>query len=115
MSRILRSDEFLVRELIARGYMITVFDEEGDMLLKRSVNRATVMSVINDVEQATLNVRNQDGIRVGFAILIDGNAPDELVADYGIAYRADRTPIDPVIETIMTEYTQLVDIINRKS
>lgn len=73
--------EHLVDYALAAGAVISVWDGE-DWGLKRSTDRQAVLTLVYDLDEAKLRFRDASGTRLGTALVVNGNEPDELVADY---------------------------------
>ncbi len=73
----------LVDFALGTGATISVWDGE-EWGVKRSTNRAEILELVNDLDEAQLRIRDASGQSVGWALIVNGNAPDELVADWSI-------------------------------
>lgn len=73
----------LIDYALAAGATISVWDGE-EWGVKRSRDRDEVLELVNDLDEARLRFRNAAGEKIGWAFIVNGNEPDELVADYGI-------------------------------
>lgn len=70
----------LVSDILAAGYVISVFDGEG-FALKRSAKAAEIKEAMCSSEFDSLVIRKADGEKVGSISLIYGNGCD-LISDY---------------------------------
>lgn len=71
----------LVRNAVKAGHTISVWDGEA-WAVKRSVKANEIYAAIESVDEAELRIRNKDGEYIGWALIVNGLADDELVADY---------------------------------
>jgi hypothetical protein len=72
--------ERIVNGAIARGYYVSVND--GDAWpVKMSQYCEEIVSAADSVDEALLVFRNADKVRVGSALVVWGNGPEELIAD----------------------------------
>jgi len=72
----------LVRYALDNGYTVSVFDGEEWSTIK-STRFNDIISDIEGVEEAALNIRDAGGHRVGWALVSAfGLEPDETVVDY---------------------------------
>jgi len=71
----------LVDAAIERGCIISVNDG-GDIPVKRSRDRAAILEAANAVGEATLIVRYGNGVLAGTIMIVWGNSPEELFADF---------------------------------
>jgi hypothetical protein len=71
----------LIKNALAKGLTISVFDGE-EWAVKRSTGYKEIKEAVESVEVAEIRLRNADGEKVGWAMIIDGLEPDETVADF---------------------------------
>lgn len=71
----------LVEAALQRGCIISVNDGE-EFAVKRSRERAAIFEAANAVGEATLIVRYDNGVLAGSIMVVWGNSPEELFADY---------------------------------
>jgi hypothetical protein len=72
----------LVKYALDNGYTVSVFDGE-EWSTVRSTRFNDIIKDIEGVEEAALNIRDEGGHRVGWALVSAfGLAPDETVVDY---------------------------------
>jgi hypothetical protein len=71
----------LVDAAIERGCTISVNDGE-DFPVKRSQDGAAIFAAANAVGEASLIVRYENGVLAGTILVVWGNSPEELFADY---------------------------------
>lgn len=71
----------LVKHALAAGNAVSVFDGE-EWSCKRSTSFKQIIDDIESVEQAQLIIRNGDGDKLGWALIILDVNDDETVADY---------------------------------
>jgi len=72
----------LVKYALDNGYTVSVFDGE-EWSTVRSTRFNDIISDIEGVEEAALNIRDAGGHRVGWALVSAfGLEPDETVVDY---------------------------------
>ena len=71
----------VVKMTLAYGYSISVWDGE-EWQVKKSHDYQEVMEAIESVDEAEIRVRDTDGKVCGWAMIVNGLAHDEEVADY---------------------------------
>jgi hypothetical protein len=71
----------LLADILARGYSVSVNDGEA-WPVKRSRDAAAVFEAASAVEEASLRIYSEAGETFGTFLIIFGNCPDELIADY---------------------------------
>ena len=71
----------LVHNAIKDGYTVSVWDGEA-WPVKRSVKANDIYEAIESVDEAQLRIRDKDGEYIGWALIVNGLADDELVADF---------------------------------
>ena len=70
----------LIGKALAAGLSVSVHDGEA-WALKRSTDAAAILAALGSTDADSLRFRDAAGENVGFAYLVYGNGPDELVAD----------------------------------
>ena len=75
----------VIKYTIAQGHSISVHDGE-EWAVRKSQNYQEIMEAVESVDIAEIRVRDKDGNVCGWAVIINGLAPDEEVADYSGAY-----------------------------
>ena len=70
----------LVRNALAKGYLISVYDGE-EFALKRSASYAAIKSAMFSTDSDQLVFRRADGTKAGVVLLIYGNGED-VISDY---------------------------------
>ena len=92
-----RQDVFLVRTAIQEGCTVSVF-VDGECEVKRSTSFREVFKMLDDVDEATVVVRDANGECVGKAFLVYeyGQMVDEIVCDHSC---------DDKVDDIMTRYS----------
>lgn len=73
-----------VRAAVDAGFTVSVFDGE-DYSVRRSRKVEEVMRSLRATDSDRLIVRDNDGERVGSVLLVYGNEPYEVIADYSLA------------------------------
>lgn len=83
----------LIKNALAKGYVISVFDgEEWDV--KKSKSYKEIKDSIESVEVAQIRIRSEDdGYLIGWAQIIPDLEPDETVADF-----TDNEPMHDLLE-----------------
>lgn len=71
----------VIDRALAKGYLISVNDGE-EWVVKKSSKRHEIMDALQSTDSDTLVIRKADGTRVGFVLLVWGNSPEEVVADF---------------------------------
>ena len=73
----------LVDSLLARGWIVSVFDGE-DTVLFNSRRRELILAAMGSTGSDTISIRTENTGRVAWFMLVYGNAEDgsELIADY---------------------------------
>ncbi len=71
----------IVGRALAKGYTVSVYDGE-EFPVKRSTNRAVIRDALASTDEDILVIRESDGTRVGNILLVWGNSPEEVAADY---------------------------------
>jgi hypothetical protein len=71
----------LIADILERGYSVSVNDGEA-WPVKRSRDASAIFEAANAVEEATLKIRDAAGESLGTLLIVFGNCPDELIADY---------------------------------
>ncbi len=69
----------LVERILAKGYVISVFEGE-QWCLSRSSDKAHIFAALASTDSDTLRIRTVDGAPVGSIVLIWGNE-DDLISD----------------------------------
>ncbi len=64
------------------GASVSVWDGE-EWGVKRSTDRVAILDLVNDLDEAQLRFRDIGDKVIGWALIVNGGEPDELVADYG--------------------------------
>lgn len=72
--------EALVAKVLGAGLSVSVNDGE-EWVAKRSRDPAVILAAMGSTDMDGLRFRDADNQYVGFAMLVYGNGPDELVAD----------------------------------
>jgi len=75
----------VVKTALTHGLSISVHDGE-EWAVKKSQNYQEVMDAIESVDEAMIRVRDQHGINIGWALIVNWLEADEEVADYSGAY-----------------------------
>lgn len=70
----------LVDALLAKGCLVSVYDGE-DWSCKHSNDRAVILDAMGNTDQDEMVVRYA-GIKLGWFLLMYGNAPGETINDY---------------------------------
>lgn len=70
----------IITDAIAAGYLISV-DDGGEVVIKRSRNKAEIVAAMFSTDSDTLTIRKADGTRVGAIFLVYGNGAD-VISDY---------------------------------
>lgn len=73
-----------VRAFIGAGFTVSVFDGE-EYSARRSRKVEDVMRSLRATDADRLIVRDNDGERVGSVLLVYGNEPYEVIADYSLS------------------------------
>jgi len=71
----------LVHYALRKGCTVSVWDGE-EWQLKRCEMFYPIKDAVESVDEAQVRIRNSDGKVVGWALIINGLAADETVADY---------------------------------
>ena len=73
----------LVERILAQGCMISV-DDGGEFTVARSTSKKVVLDALATTGEDTLHIRDAQGGRLGWILLIWGNCKsgDELIADH---------------------------------
>ena len=72
----------LIKNALAKGYVISVFDGEI-WEVKKSKSYKEIKDCIESVEVAQIKIRSEDdGYLIGWALIIPDLEPDETVADF---------------------------------
>lgn len=71
----------LIRYAKAQGNVVSVYDG-GDWAIKKSDNEREIMDAMNSVDEAQIIVRDKEGNKMGWALIVNGLDPEELVADH---------------------------------
>lgn len=79
-----RADVYLVDAALAAGYVISVVVDGQLVEVDYSSDRAAIFAVLDDVDDAIVNIYDADRRRVGSAFVVYeyGQSPDEIVAYY---------------------------------
>lgn len=77
----MRTYKQLVAEALKRGLTVSVFDGE-EWAVKRSADKKEIIEAIDSVEESQIVLRDADGLRLGWALIIPSLEDDEAVADY---------------------------------
>lgn len=74
-----------VTAALESGLAISVHDGE-EWAVKRSSDKTAIFEAANAVDQCELILRDGEGTKRGWALIVWGNAPDgsELIADYSV-------------------------------
>lgn len=70
----------VIKNALAKGYTISVFDGE-EWQIKRGSNERAIMDAAQSVEMATLRIRDERGERVGDVEIIGYHSKAEATAD----------------------------------
>jgi len=76
-----RSATALVSAALAMGYSMSVYDGE-EWALRRSTDQRAILAELGATDVDWLHFHKPDGTQAGAAMLVYGNGPGELVADY---------------------------------
>ena len=71
----------LIRNAIARGYLISVHDGEEWAVVK-SKDATAIFEAATATDESNLRFRLIGGEFIGTVYLVFGNSPEELIADY---------------------------------
>jgi lipid-binding SYLF domain-containing protein len=71
----------LLADILARGYSVSVYDG-GGWPVKRSRDASAIFEAASAVEEASLKIGGAAGETLGTFLIVFGNCPDELIADY---------------------------------
>lgn len=77
----MKAYKHLVKHALMRDYVVSVFDGE-EWQVKRLNKYQGIIDAIESVEEAQIVIRDQDGVKMGWALVIPGLNDDETVADY---------------------------------
>lgn len=77
-----RAASRLVREILARGFTISVNDGE-ETTLTASRDKRAIMREMGTTGENILTIKTPDGKRAGWFLLVYGNDPSEIVCDHG--------------------------------
>jgi hypothetical protein len=74
----------LVKYALANNCTVSVFDGE-EWAQKRGTGYNSIIADIESVEEAQIVIRNSEGDKMGWALILTGLDDDETVADYSIS------------------------------
>lgn len=70
----------LIASLLAKEWTVSVYDGE-EWVLKRARDRDAILSALASTDADELTIRDASGERIGWASLVWGNGPGELISD----------------------------------
>lgn len=73
--------EHLIDYAISLGFLVSVYDGES-WPVKHSIDRYEIIAAIDNVEEATIRIRNRDHVCLTNVLVIDEGIPDETIVDY---------------------------------
>lgn len=79
----------IVGSALAMGYKVSVHDGEC-WAVRQSTDKAAIMAEIYTTDQNTLSIRNNEGEKVGFVLLVYGNSASEVMADWTDSEEMDK-------------------------
>jgi len=71
----------LIDDALAAGYLISYYDD-GDWPVRMSESKEAVMAELHSTGQAQIRFSTSDHKHVGIVLLVFGNSPWEVIADY---------------------------------
>jgi hypothetical protein len=73
----------LIKYVLSDGYTISVWDGE-EWQVKRSNSYKAIVEAVESVDEASLRIRNTEGVLIGWALVSDAVdlADDETIIDY---------------------------------
>ena len=86
--------DVLARMIVRRGYTVCV-DSGGDEYdLEKSTDPAAIVEAVYAVDSCKLAIRpSNEHTIVGIILLVPGNSPEEVVADY-----SDKVPVSLIVD-----------------
>lgn len=77
----------IIDEALRRNFVVSVGDGEGGFELKRSSDRNAIVSAVGNMDADELVFDTPEGRRVGWLMLVWGNAKDgsELASDWTVS------------------------------
>ena len=70
----------LIKYVLDLGYSVEVFD--GDEMFEKSTSFKAIKAASEDAEESHLYIYDSEDNKVGYAYVVLGNEPEELVCDY---------------------------------
>lgn len=70
----------LIRHVLDLGCSVEVFD--GEEMFEKSTSFKAIKTASEDAEESHLYIYDSEGNKVGYAFVVLGNEPEELVSDY---------------------------------
>lgn len=79
-----RKAKRIIRKALEMGLAVSVSDGGSGWACKRATDYTTILDAVGEMDTDELIFRNANGDKVGWLLLVWGNAPDgcELAADY---------------------------------
>ena len=101
MAHLSHSEKEIIRRIVtdalAAGYRMTVYDGE-EKTVRGSTDRKEILDAIGTTDSDTLGLWNGEK-RMGGIMLVYGNEPGVVVADYSASLSDFMTPINTFAET----------------
>lgn len=89
--------ERLIREALAAGYTLSVFDGE-ETTVEESTDSQVVFDALATTDYDVLTLHRPDGTS-GTISLVYGNEPGVVISDYNVSLEAFLAPIEAYAET----------------
>lgn len=77
----MKAYKHLVKHSLNKGFSVSVWDGE-EWQVKRGTKYQAIIDAIESVEEAQIVIRDAEGVKMGWALVIPSLDDDETVADY---------------------------------